>query len=351
MKSLAGPLIKSAIFIVVTVLATALLAVTIMNGSSSGGHTYTAIFTDATSLNAGDDVRMAGVRVGQVDSVSITQKKYAKVQFSVTTGTPLARTLTATIRYRNLIGQRYVSLDEGTGSLNDPLPAGAELGLDRTEPALDLTVLFNGFQPLFQALDPQQVNLLAGEIIAVFQGEGPTIDDLLSQAASLTSTLADKDKVIGQVIDNLNSVLQTVNTHGQQLSTLISSLSQLVSGLAADRTSIGSAISGISGLTTDVAGLFQQGQTPLQNSIDALGELSTNLAASSGTLNSFLQTLPTKLGRIGRLASYGSWLNFYLCSVSGRIPVPAPITGMDGTPQPSYTGDVGVNNPAARCSG
>ncbi len=259
MRGLAGPLIKSAIFIVVTGLATALLAVTIVNGGTSGGHTYTAIFTDATSLNSGDDVRMAGVRIGQIQSVSITKRKYAKVEFSVTTDTPLARTLTATIRYRNLIGQRYVSLDQGDGSLDDPLPAGSTLDVEHTRPALDLTMLFNGFQPLFQALDPKQVNLLAGEIIAVFQGEGPTIDDLLTQAASLTSTLADKDKVIGDVIDNLNSVLKTVNSHGEQLATLISSLSQLVSGLAADRTAIGSAISGISGLTTDVAGLLRAG--------------------------------------------------------------------------------------------
>jgi phospholipid/cholesterol/gamma-HCH transport system substrate-binding protein len=351
MKSLAGPLIKSAIFIVITALATALLAVTIVNSGGGGGRTYSAIFSDATSLNVGDDVRMAGVRIGQVESVSIVEKRLAKVGFSVTTDVPLARTVTAAIRYRNLIGQRYVALDEGTGSLDDPLPSGAKLDQDHTQPALDLTVLFNGFQPLFQALDPKQVNLLAGEIIAVFQGEGPTIDDLLTQAASLTSTLADKDKVIGEVIDNLNSVLQTVNSHGEQLATLISSLSQLVSGLAEDRTAIGGAITGISGLTTDVAGLFEQGQQPLKDSINALGDLTTNLAASSGTLNTFLQTLPTKLSRIGRLASYGSWLNFYMCSVSGRIPVPGPVTDLDGTSQPSYTGGVGVDNPAARCSG
>jgi phospholipid/cholesterol/gamma-HCH transport system substrate-binding protein len=351
MRGLAGPLIKSAIFIVITGLATALLAVTIVNGSGGGGHSYSAIFTDATMLNSGDDIRMAGVRIGQVESVSITDKKLAKVTFSVSNDVPLARTLTAAIHYRNLIGQRYIALDQGTGSLDDPLPPGSQLGTDRTEPALDLTVLFNGFQPLFQALDPKQVNLLAGEIIAVFQGEGPTIDDLLNQAASLTSTLADKDKVIGEVIDNLNSVLKTVNKHGTQLSTLLSSLAQLVSGLAADRTSIGSAISGISGLTSDVADLFAKGQTPVKDSIAALGDLSANLAASSGTLNSFLQGLPTKLSRIGRLASYGSWVNFYLCSVSGDIPVPGKVTEIDGSKQPSYTGGVGVANPAARCSG
>ena len=179
---------------------------------------------------------MAGVRVGQVQSViDHDTRSSRRSAFSVTTDTPLARTLTATIRYRNLIGQRYVALDAGRRLAGQPAARRHDARRHHTQPALDLTMLFNGFQPLFQALDPKHVNLLAGEIIPVFQGEGPTVDDLLTQTASLTSTLADKDKVIGDVIDNLNSVLETVNSHGQQLATLISSLSQLVSGLAADR--------------------------------------------------------------------------------------------------------------------
>jgi phospholipid/cholesterol/gamma-HCH transport system substrate-binding protein len=317
-----------------------LLANTIANTDNRPTASYGAIFVDAVNLNPGDEVRLAGVRVGSISAVKLYDGTKAKVTFGVDRAVPLSTTTQAVIRYRNLIGQRYVQLEEGAGSLDDALPAGSTIGLDRTTPALDLTVLFNGFQPLFEALDPREVNLLAGEIIAVFQGEGPTIDDLLTQAASLTTTLADKDKVIGEVIDNLNSVLGTVNAHGQQLSTLVSTLSRLVSGLAADRGAIGGAISGISGLTTDVADLLNRGRAPLHNTINSLGDLSANLAASSGTLNSFLQTLPTKLTKIGRLASYGSWLNFYLCSVSGRIPVP-----------PGYTGGVGVNPAAARCQG
>ncbi|MEO6702774.1 MAG: MCE family protein [Jatrophihabitantaceae bacterium] len=332
-------MVKSIIFIVVTVLATALLAVSIANGSG-GGHHFVAEFTDVTSLNSGDDVRMAGVRVGQVTSVKVTDRRVARVGFSLDSNVRLASTVTAAIHYRNLVGQRYLALDQGTGSPDQQLASGATIGLDRTQPALDLTTLFNGFQPLFQALDPQQVNKLSYEVIQVLQGEGSTIDDLLTQTASLTSTLAGKDQVIGQVIDNLNSVLGTVNSRGDQLSTMVITLQQLVSGLAADRSSIGSAITGIGGLTTSVSGLLQQGRQPLQQAIDSLGALSGNLADQSPALNQFLQTLPTKLNSIGRIASYGSWVNFYLCSVTGRIPVPS-----------GYTGGVGVQPVEARCHG
>jgi phospholipid/cholesterol/gamma-HCH transport system substrate-binding protein len=270
------------------------------------------------------------------------------VTFTVPPGDPLAKTITASIRYENLIGRRYIALDQGYGSTTDPLLAGSTIDVHHTQPALDLTALFNGFQPLFQALSPDQVNQLAAEIIQVFQGEGPTVNDLLGQTASLTNTLADKTQVIDQVIDNLNSVLGTVQGTGDGLRTLVDTLATFVQGLATDRAALGSAISGIGALTTDVGSLVGQIRDPLHSSIQSLQDLSANLSTGgpNGPLNSFLQTLPTKLTTIGRVASYGSWLNFYLCSINGRIPLP----GMDfGQPGEKYTGGVGAQPVEPRC--
>lgn len=345
MRGLLAPILKSTVFIVITAAATAVLALTITNGTSSGGHHYNALFTDATSLNVGDDVRIAGVRVGQVTSVSVDAHErnadadLAKITFTVESDVALAHTVSASIRYRNLIGQRYLELDEGTGSLATPLPPGATLSMSAAHDALDLTALFNGFQPLFRALEPKEINELSGEIIAVFQREGPTVDDLLTTTASLTTTLAAKDQVIGQVIDNLNAVLTVINARRGDLSTTITTLQRLVTGLASDRVAIGQAVSGIAGLTIDVGGLLARGRAPLAASIDKLGTLSANLAGANGALNTFLTNLPTKLSTVGRVASYGSWLNFYLCSVGGRIPVPG-----------GYYGGVGVQPEATRCS-
>ena len=339
MRGLAPALVKSIVFIVVTVLATAVLAVSISN-SSGGGRTYTAEFSDVTSLNKGDDIRMAGVRIGTVSKISVTDRRVAEVSFSVDPGIRLASTVTAAIKYRNLVGQRYIALDQGAGSPEDQLPAHTTIGLDRTQPALDLTVLFNGFQPLFQALDPTQINQLSYEVIQVFQGEGSTVDDLVARTASLTTTVASKDQVIGQVIDNLNSVLANVNKRSTQLTTMVGTLQQLVTGLAGDRTAIGSAITGIGSLTTSVGGLLEQGRAPLQQSISALGKLSGNLADQSPALRSFLQQAPTKLNSIGKLASYGSWVNVYLCSLTGRFPA-----------TPDYTGGIGVQPVESRCQG
>jgi phospholipid/cholesterol/gamma-HCH transport system substrate-binding protein len=329
-------LLKSIVFTVVTVLATVTLAGVIRNSVSGPHRTFSALFSDATSLNKGDDVRMAGVKVGTVSKISLQDDDVAKVTFTVADSAPLEVGSTAELRFRNLVGQRYVDLHPAATPAA-ALPAGYTFTLAQTKPALDLTLLFNGFQPLFQFLDPKDVNTLSGEIISVFQGEGPTVDDLLSTTASLTSTLADRDQVIGDLITNLNDVLGVVDAHSSQLDTTLVTLQQLVSGLAADRTTIGSTISGLGRLTTSVADLLDQGRKPLKSDIAALGKLSGNLAHGDN-LDAFLKNLPTKLDAIGRTASYGSWLNFYLCSIQGTIPLPQ-----------GYAGDLGANPVAARC--
>jgi phospholipid/cholesterol/gamma-HCH transport system substrate-binding protein len=315
MRKLAGPLIKGLIFVLVTGLATAVLAISISNTSVGDTVGYAAKFSDVTSLNPGDDVRIRGVRVGQVDSMEVVDQNLALVHFSVDKKMALPADVTATIKYRNMVGQRYIALDRGDKLSAKVLAPDARIPLSRTHPALDLTDLFNGFKPLFQALSPKDVNDLSGEIVQVLQGEGGTVDSLLMHTGSLTSTLADRDKVIGQVIDNLNTVLGTINNQGDALSTLVSTLQQLVSGLAGDRTAIGDAIEGLAGLTDATADLLHQARQPLKDSISGLGVLASNLASPEGSadLRQFLVSTPQKFEAIGRTASYGSWLNFYLC--------------------------------------
>ncbi|WP_164478005.1 MCE family protein [Nocardioides pantholopis] len=333
-----GTLIKSLVFTLVTVLATAALAATIRNDGGGPGREYSAVFSDVTSLNEGDDVRMSGVKVGTVAGIELVDDRVAEVSFSVSEDIELTTEATAELRFRNLVGQRYIALEPGAPTA-PAADAGHRFPAEQTQPALDLTVLFNGFQPLFRLLDPKDVNTLSAQVIAVFQGEGATVESLLASTASLTSTLAEKDQVIGELITHLESVLSTVNDRSGQLDTTIVTLQRLVSGLAEDSAVIGQTLEGLGDLTGSVADLAEEGRAPLKGSITALGELSENLAADDDVVEDFLQTLPTKLDRIGRLGSYGSWLNTYVCSIEGRIPLPE-----------GYLGDLGAQPVAGRCS-
>ena len=175
-------LVKLLIFILVTTLATGVLVVTIGNISFGATRDYRAEFVDATGVVKGDDVRIAGVKVGTVKDVEIVDRDRALVSFTVDESTMLNEATHAAIRYRNLVGQRYISLTQEIGD-GEAMEEGDTIPVAQTSPALDLTVLFNGFKPLFQALSPDDINQLSYEIVQVFQGEGGTINNILQVLA------------------------------------------------------------------------------------------------------------------------------------------------------------------------
>lgn len=314
-----APLLKFLALALVVALATTVLGVTIANGSGGERTTYNARFTDAAGLLVGDDVRIAGVVVGAVEDVRIVDRRFAEVQFSVDRAQALPASVSAAINYKNLVGQRYLGLTQGSGPTGESLAPDGVIPMERTRGPLNLTTLFNGFKPLFAALDADQVNKLSFEIIEVLQGQGGTIRSLLASTASLTNEIADRDQVIGQVIDNLNLVLDTVNERDEELSTLVVSLQELVSGLSEDREPIGEALASIGELTQVTAGFVEEGRPALRDDIAALGDLSDNLNASEPTLESFLVNWPGKLQTITRAGSYGGWFQFYLCQASGSV--------------------------------
>ncbi|MFE4331800.1 MCE family protein [Streptomyces sp. NPDC056831] len=329
-RSLAGPLAKSIVFILVTVLATTVLALSIANTGVGSTVAYRARFTDATGLIVGDSVRIAGVKVGQVESIEVADRRLAEVGFSVQKGRKLPASVTASIKYLNMVGQRYIDLDQGAGPVGESFTAGSTIPLSRTTPALDLTQLFNGFQPLFEGLSPPDVNELAGSIVQVLQGEGGTVDSILQHVGSLTGTVAAKDKVIGEVIKNLNTVLKTVNDREAGFDDLVVTLQKLVTGFSGDRKPLGRAVTAMGALTTVTADLLNDGRGPLKDDIKQLGRLSDRLADNSPEIENFLERTPAKMAAISRLASYGSWLNLYLCEA--RI---SGVTTSDGSTPPT----------------
>ncbi|WP_243640437.1 MCE family protein [Nocardioides jejuensis] len=320
-KRTSQDLIRLSIFMVITALATGLLAVTIGNLSFQPTEDYKAVFSDATGVNKGDDVRMAGVKIGSVKDVTIVDRTHAEIAFSVSNDVHVTDGTHLTVKFRNLVGQRYLSMTQESGDAA-ALKAGSTVPMDRTTPALDLTVLFNGFKPLFAALSPRDINKLSYEIVQVFQGEGGTLEGLLGDTASLTSTLADRDEIIGQLVDNLNTVLVHVGDRDEQLSSLLKSFRTLVGGLNKDRDAILGPLNQISELSVQTASLVQGLRPDLVADLKQLRRLSTNLDNNKGELDRVLQVLPIKLTKIGRTATYGSFFNFYLCEFHARVSLP-----------------------------
>jgi phospholipid/cholesterol/gamma-HCH transport system substrate-binding protein len=317
--------IKLGIFSIVSVLVTGLLAAIMGNIGFGAGTEYRAVFATASMLEKGDDVRVAGVSVGEVKKVEHHERNHAIVTFRVKSDVPLTSASRAEVRFLNLVGDRYLALEAGADAAAERLEAGDTLPIEQTSPALDLTTLFNGFKPLFQALGPEQVNELSMNLVQVLQGEGGTIQGLLQKTASLTSTLADRDQLIGEVIDNLNTTLATVSSRSEQVTQLVVELEGWMTDLAADREVIGSSLANISDLTVEVAGLLEGARPVLKSDVAQLRKLARllNEKQNRDVVVELLDRLPESMTDQTRTGTYGSWYSYYVCGFSGEITLPA----------------------------
>ena len=269
---LLGPLIKLLIFLVVTSVATYVLAATIANTELRLDHDLPGVFHRRVRLavrrrrpdrrragghrqqhQRGQDAGQPACRAGPARQGRLRgQGRVHRRQDQ-----PLPVGVVVNLRYRNLVGQRYLEVQEGAGdSTTSNLNPKDVIPLTETTNAVDLTVLFNGFQPLFQGLDAGSINNLSRRSSRRCRARAAASRPL-RQPRPLTNSIADKDAVVGQVIDNLNSVLTTIGQRDTELDQLIVQLQSFVSGLAGDRTAIGSAIDGINNLANSTAGLLQ----------------------------------------------------------------------------------------------
>ncbi|GAA4490023.1 MCE family protein [Rhodococcus olei] len=313
--------IKLLAFTTVMALIFAGLAIVFSQVRFSSSDAYRAEFTSASGLKSGDKVRIAGVPVGSVTGVEVGSDDLAHVSFDVDSKYPLLASTRATVRYENLVGDRYLELLEGAGS-SEPLSDGGTIPPSQTSPALDLDLLLGGFKPLLRGLNANQVNDLTGALLQVFQGQGGTLVSLLGSTGSFTNTLADQDKLIGDVITNLNTTLTTINDKGDQFSTTIDQLQQLVSGLAQDRDPIGAAIPKIATATGDLAQLLEGVRPDLQTTVTEANKVATQLVAGQDTVDWVLERLPSTYKKLIRVGAYGSFFQFYTCQVAFKFSGP-----------------------------
>lgn len=318
--------IKLAIFTAISLVFTITLAI-IMGGIGLGDRTeYHGIFSSASELKKGDDVRVAGVSVGEVTEVEIHEANQARISFTVSSDVPMTTGSQAKIRFMNLVGDRYLAIEQGDTSA-PRLSEGDTLPLGQTSPALNLTALFNGFQPLFAALNPEDVNQLSLNLIQVLQGEGGTIAGLLSETAELTNSLADRDQLIGEVVTNLTTLMTTVDSNHEQLNELITQLKGWTGRVAKDRKVIGSSLDNISQLSVTLSDLLTRTRPLLKKDIAQLRRLFTTLSKpeNKAMIDQTLEVLPVMLARQTRIGVYGSWYNYYICEFTGGIILPEQI--------------------------
>ncbi|MGV0795239.1 MCE family protein [Mycolicibacterium sp. XJ1819] len=274
--------------------------------------TFKAEFANASGLSGGNFVRIAGVEVGKVKNLSVQPDSTVRVEFSTDESVVLTEGTKAVIRYDDLIGGRYLALEEGVGGVRKLNP-GDTIPLGRTESALDLDALVGGFRPLFRALEPDQINALSSELITAFQGQGSTISSVLTQTAALTETLADRDQLIGQVVTNLNTMLGSIGDQGDQLAETVDSLTGLVEGLEDRKEDITNGVAYANAAAGSIADLLTEAREPFKKVIHETDRTASLVLTEHEYVDDLLNTLPDAYRLLARQGLYGNYFSFYLC--------------------------------------
>ncbi len=316
--SIKGTAIKLAIFSVVLLAFTAGIFIVFGQFRFSRNNDYFAIFDNTSGLKADQFVRAFGVEVGKVTDVELIPGGKVRVHFNVDKSVPLYQQTSAHIRYLDLLGNRFLDLRRGDS--NQILPPGSTIPIERTEPALDLDALVGGFRPLFRSLDPQKVNTIASSIVTIFQGEGGTINNILDQTAQFSSTIGEQDQAIGEVIKNLNTVLNTTVKHQKQFDDTLKNFEALVTGLKNRADPIADSVANVSNAANSLGDLLGDNRPLLHDTLGYLETTQQSLVDQKEQLNDTLQKVPQALKILGRAGGvYGDFFNFYVCDVEVKM--------------------------------
>jgi phospholipid/cholesterol/gamma-HCH transport system substrate-binding protein len=310
-----APLIGLALFMVVAVTLTWLVYGSLRRDVAGKTASYSAVFTDVYGLREGDDVRMAGVRVGRVEKIDI-DGKLAKVSFIVQQEQRLFGNTVASVTYQNIVGQRYLGLSLGQEGTRNLLPPGSVIPPERTEPSFDVTALLNGYEPLFSLFNPRDADNLTKAVIQSLQGDTSSLATLVSQTSTLTDTFAGRDQALGDTITNLNKVVASLAAQNDNLDGVITQTGDMVSELDRRRpelvSSAGSLARVLGRLSTSVVDVYPAAREFMDRQPGA----TRHILGVEPQVAFFADNIPLMMKGIIRAGNQGAYGNGYVCDVN-----------------------------------
>lgn len=311
-----GALVGLALFMVVAVTLTWLVYVTLRRDVAGSTVPYAAVFTDVFGLREGDDVRMAGVRVGRVESIEL-QGKNAKVSFVVQADQQLLGTTVASVTYQNIVGQRYLGLSLGNLGEPRPLPPGSVIPVEQTDPSFDVGKLLNGYEPLFSVLDPRHADNLTKGVIQSLQGDQASITALVDQTAQLTDAFAGRDEELGGVITDLNVVVANLARHNDDLDHIIGQARSVVSTFDARRPELVDSMGSVAKVVRQLSTISDEVYPSLNELVEREPGFAQHMLGIEPQLAFVGANLPLMLKGFARITGEGTYANAYACELDG----------------------------------
>lgn len=333
--------LKFGAFVLVCLAFTGYLAFTIGNLDvrdplNRANYRLTAAFDDVTGLLPNDNVKVAGVVVGKVTGID-TEDGRAVVTFQVDDGyDDLPKDSIAVIRWRNLIGQRYLYLLPGDS------PESLQDGdvIEETESVIDLGELFEKLGPIVGSIDPAQVNDFLETITEALDGREDKVGQALDDLAVLTGALASRDDAIARLLTNLDTVADTVNRRDAQIDTMLQNLVLLAETFGDNTATLDAALDELASFGTELDALLDSSSDEITRSLGNLALVTDTVRSRLPELDAFLAGFGDASAAVFRAGNRGEFLNQKILCFSlerpapGQCPPAGVVKGLADAPAP-----------------
>jgi phospholipid/cholesterol/gamma-HCH transport system substrate-binding protein len=335
-------LLKVLAFIAVSAVFTAVLAMKIGN-LEFFQHQYqlSAVFSDATGVFKGDAVKLAGVDVGRVSDAHI-EDGHGVVDFNVDDSVKLTRDATVAIRWRNVLGQRFLYLFPGSGQ-GSALKDGDTIGLAHTEAAGDLGQLLNELGPILKAIDPNKANAFLDAMNEALANNEGTVRDLLTEGGGLAQRLAGMDSQIQGLISSSNTVISTYARQDTAIKGILDDLNSVGGSLNGMTGNIDSLVVNFAQVQQELDKFLKQNRGNIDSSLGQLQWLTQLLHSKRSELARTLCSLPAGVAPYFQTTSWGEWFNVRVIRITLKDKNDKTLFSAGETPQ--ERGDTHAQHP------
>ena len=263
--------------------------------------TITAYFTSATAIYPGDEVRVAGVKVGTIKSIQAQGTK-AKMSLAVDRDVPIPANAEAVIVSQNLVGARYVQLTPPYEDSGPTMSDGAVIGLDRTAVPVEWDEVKTQLTRLATDLGPKDdasttaISRFIDTAANALDGNGQKLHDTIAQLSGVSRVLADGSGNIVDIIKNLQTFVTALRDSNVQIVQFQDRLASLTSVVDGSRSDLDAALTNLSSAVVDVQRFIAGSRNQTTEQIQRLNSVTQNLADNQMVLKNLLHVAPNAIG-------------------------------------------------------
>ncbi|MGH3376313.1 MAG: MCE family protein [Actinoallomurus sp.] len=290
-----------------------------------GGTTYNADFTESAGLKSGNEVRVAGVKVGKVTGVSLDRGR-VKVTFRVK-DTWVGDSSRASIMIKTLLGDKYLAVDPlGTVRQNP----SRRIPVSRTTSPYDVTQAFNQLGGTLGQLDTDKLGQSLQSISDAFRNTSPDVRKALQGLSALSKTISSRDTQLAKLLAGTRQITSTLAAQNGNFTSLLHDGNLLLGEIERRRFAIHSLLTGTQQLSAQLIGIVKDNEDQIGPTLSALDQVTAMLRRNQGSLDHALAVAGPYYRLIGNTVGNGRWFDSYLCGIVPRDYLPPgtpPATG------------------------